>query len=102
LRIISKKKIRDYYERNAQAKLPLVEWYLKMKEIQTNNISELKKVFNSVDFVNGYTIFDIGGNKYRLITAVHYNRQLCYVRQIWTHAEYNKALNQAKLTRGRL
>lgn len=73
-----------------------------MKNSQIHNINELKKMFNSVDYVNGYTIFDIGGNNYRLITAIHYNSQYCYIREIWTHAEYSKSSNQAKLKRGAL
>jgi mRNA interferase HigB len=102
LRIISKKKIRDYSKYNAQAKLPLTEWYFKMQESNAKNFNALKKNFNSVDCIDGYTIFDIGGNNYRLITAVHYNTQHCYIRTIWTHAEYSKPYNQAKLKRGEL
>lgn len=102
MRIISKKKIRDYSKNNAQAELPLVEWYIRIRNLQVLNITELKKVFNSVDYVNGYTIFDIGRNKYRLITAIHYNSQHCYIREIWTHGEYSKPYNQAKLQRGKL
>lgn len=102
LRIISKRKIREYIKGNAQSELPLVEWYLKIQENHSTNFNELKTVFNSVDYVNGYTIFDIGGNNYRLITAIHYNTQLCYIRTIWTHSEYSKATNQAKLKRGKL
>jgi mRNA interferase HigB len=102
VRIISKKNIRIYGQKNAQAKLPLLEWYLKMLVATPKDLVELKKIFNSVDFVNGYTIFDIGGNNYRLIAALHYNRQICYIRAIWTHAEYSKPQNQAKLSRGKL
>jgi mRNA interferase HigB len=102
MRIISKKKIRDYIIKNAQSELPLVEWYIKMKNTKVHNMIELKRIFNSVDGVNGYTIFNIGGNNYRLITAIHYNSQLCYIREIWTHAEYSKFYNQTKLQRGKL
>jgi mRNA interferase HigB len=102
LRVISKKKLRDYYHNNAQAELPLAEWYYKIKICNTNNISELRKVFNNVDAVHGYTVFNIGGNNYRLITAVHYNTQLCYIRTCWTHAEYSKKDSQDKLKRGDL
>jgi mRNA interferase HigB len=102
LRIISKKKLRDYWSNNAQAELPLTEWYLKMKHYKAGNLSQLRKQFNSVDAVHGYTIFNIGGNNYRLITAIHYNMQYCYIRAIWTHAEYSKPTNQAKLKRGEL
>ncbi len=102
MRIISKSKIRNYSKENAQAKLPLTEWYFKMQSTKAVNINELRTVFNSVDSVFDYTIFNIGGNSYRLITAIHYNTQLCYIREIWTHSEYNKPYNQAKLHRGKL
>lgn len=102
MRIISKKKIREYSKENIQAELPLVEWYMRMLDTKAINLNELNKIFNSVDYVSGYTIFNIGGNNYRLITAIHYNTQYCYIREIWTHAEYSKTYNQAKLQRGKL
>ena len=102
MRIISKKKIREYSEKNTQAKLPLTEWYIKMCSSKANNFNELRDEFNSVDLAHGYTIFNIGGNNYRLITAIHYNTQHCYIRTIWTHAEYSKPYNQAKLKRDEL
>lgn len=102
MRIISKKKIRDYAQDNSQAELPLVEWYLKMRIAAPKNLTELRKIFNSADAVHGYTIFNIGGNSYRLVTAIHYNKQVCYVRTIWTHAEYSKPHNQEKLRVGNL
>lgn len=102
LRIISKKKIRDYGKDNTQALLPLTEWYMIMQTCNAKNLNALKKYFNSVDSVHGYTIFNIGGNNYRLITAIHYNTQHCYIRTIWTHAEYSKVYNQLKLKRGEL
>jgi mRNA interferase HigB len=84
------------------AELPLLEWYLKMQALNARNLRDLRIVFNNADSVHGYTIFNIGGNHYRLVTAVHYNTQLCYVRTIWTHAEYSKPYNQAKLRGGTL
>ncbi len=102
LHIVSKKKIRDYIKGNVQAALPLTEWYFVMRACSAKNLTVLREKFNSVDFVHGYTVFNIGGNNYRLITAVHYNMQYCYIRAIWTHAEYSKSYNQAKLKRGEL
>ncbi len=102
MRIISKRKIREYVRNHAQAELPLLEWYLKMQEVKVIDIYSLREKFNSVDAVYGYTVFNIGGNNYRLITAIHYNKQICYIRTIWTHAEYSKPYNQAKLKRGEL
>ena len=102
LRIVSKKKLRDYYTGNQQAEIPLTEWYYKMEDADSQNIYELRQLFNSVDPVHGYSVFNIGGNNYRLIAAIHYNTQICYIRSIWTHAEYNKVSNQDKLKRGDL
>lgn len=102
LRVISKKKIRSYSKNNAQAELPLAEWYITMQVTDAKNLTELRKTFYSVDYVHGYTIFNIGGNNYRLITAIHYNTQRCYIRAIWTHVEYSKPYNQSKLKRGGL
>ncbi len=102
LRIISKKKLLDYYLSNSQSEIPLTEWYYKILETKASNIFELRQVFNSVDPVYGYTIFNVGGNNYRLVTAIHYNTQTCYVRTIWTHAEYDKPINREKLNRGEL
>lgn len=102
MRIISKKKIRDYNKDNVQAELPLVEWYMTMRASNAKKLNELRKEFNSVDSVDGYTVFNVGGNNYRLITAIHYNTQHCYIRAIWTHADYSKPHNQIKLKRGEL
>jgi mRNA interferase HigB len=102
LRVISKKKLRDYYTVNKQAETSLTEWYYKMLETDASSISELRKLFNSADPVYGYTIFNIAGKNYRLITAIHYNNQICFIRTIWTHVEYNKSLNREKLKNGDL
>ena len=102
MRVISKKKLREYYCENSQAEIPLSAWFSTMKLCEAKNLTELRETFNSVDSVYGYTIFNVGGNNYRLITAVHYNTQLCYVRSIWTHAEYDKKVNKIKLKNGDL
>ena len=65
MHIISKKKIRDYIKCNAQAELPLTEWYMKMRVCDAKTFSEMSKKFNSVDAVYGYTIFNVGGNAER-------------------------------------
>ncbi len=49
----------------------------------------LKKTFSSIDKVGKLTVFNIGGNKYRLISAIHYNRSNLYIRGVMTHEEYN-------------
>ena len=102
MRIISKRKLHDYYIENPQSKIPLTEWYYNLTASTATNIMQLRKEFNSVDAVHDYTVFNIGGNNYRLVAAIHYNTQRCYVRAIWTHAQYSKPTNQAKLKQGEL
>lgn len=100
MRVISKKALRDFYNIHAAAEKPLTEWYYKMKICNAKNLAMLRQTFNSVDPVAGYTVFNIGGNNYRLITAIHYNSGQCYIRDIWTHAQYSKRSNQDKLQKG--
>lgn len=53
------------------------------------SFAELKRSFGSVDEVGKFTVFDIGGNKFRLIAAIHYNRKKIYIRHVLTHIEYD-------------
>ncbi len=59
-------------------------------EIEWREITDLRKVFPSADQVGKFTVFNIGGNKVRLITAIHYNRKLIFIRNVLTHKEYDK------------
>ena len=61
-----------------------------MKVHRFRNFAELKELFPSADQVANKTVFNIGGNKYRLIAALHYNRGRVYIRAILTHREYDK------------
>jgi len=61
-----------------------------MKIRRFANFAELREIFPSADQVTNKTIFNIGGNKYRLIAALHYNRERVYIRAILTHRDYDK------------
>lgn len=61
-----------------------------MAKTDFGSYAELKRVFASVDKVGKFTVFDIGGNIFRLIAAIHYNRKKVYIRQVLTHAEYDQ------------
>lgn len=73
---------------------PLAGWELAMRETNYLSFNGLKKTFPSADYVaHQYTIFDIGGNKYRLITEIDYSAGVVNVKRIWTHAEYSMTKN---------
>jgi len=54
------------------------------------DFNDLRATFASADYVDGLTVFNIGGNKYRLIAAIHYNRHKVFIRAVLTHAEYDR------------
>jgi mRNA interferase HigB len=90
MHIISKKKLRDFWEKFPKAKSPLEAWYQIAKHAEWEQFADLRKTLNTVDLVGRFVVFDIGGNKYRLIAAIHFNRGKLFVRHVLTHAEYDE------------
>jgi len=91
VRVVSRKKIVDFYSLHANSKTALEEWYQKITKRNFSNLNELKGVFSTADYVgNNRIVFNIKGNDYRLIAIVIYmSRKVC-IRWIGTHAEYDK------------
>ena len=90
VRIISKRRIREFGKRLPKAVEPLKHWANAVEAAEWKNPGALKAEFGSADFVANLTVFNLGGNKYRLIAFVHYRRQIVYLKHILTHAEYDK------------
>ena len=61
-----------------------------MKHTDFRNLQALRATFPSADHVGDLIVFNIGGNKYRLIASIHFNRGKVYVRNVLTHSEYNR------------
>ena len=89
MRIISNKALRDFSKLHPQAATALQDWRKKTETTTSKSYAELRNVFNSVDKAGHYYIFNIAGNNYRLITAIHFNTQTVYIRAVLTHKEYN-------------
>ncbi|MDZ4342987.1 MAG: type II toxin-antitoxin system HigB family toxin, partial [Candidatus Binatia bacterium] len=66
-------------------------WYSLAKHNDFSNFAELRARFSSADQVGKLTVFNIGGNRVRLIAAIHYNRKKIYIRAVLTHADYDEA-----------
>lgn len=90
MRVISERRLKEFVERFPGAKGALSSWATAVELSAWKNPGELKRTFGTVDFVGDKTVFDIGGNKFRLIAYVHYRRQIVYIKQVLTHAEYDK------------
>lgn len=66
-------------------------WLKTLELASWSNFAELRKTFPSADLVGECTVFDVGHNKYRVITNVDYSRKAVYIRAVFTHQEYDKA-----------
>jgi mRNA interferase HigB len=96
--IISKAKLINFYEDHHKAKEPLLAWYHLIKESDWSNFSEVKLSYNSVDSVgNKRFVFNIGGNKYRLVALIFFPTRTIYIRFIGTHKEYDEIINIKKV-----
>ena len=90
MHIISRKALRDFWEKHPDSQVPLIRWFRVVKASQFGTFAELRAVFPSADKVGKWVVFNIGANKYRLITSVHFNRGKLYVREVLTHREYDE------------
>jgi len=88
--IISRKRLNEFAEKYPEAKSSLAHWYRLAKRLNFSNLAELRQTFPSADQVGTLTVFNIGGNKIRLIAAIHYNRKKIYIRAVLTHTEYDE------------
>jgi len=89
MRVISNKALTDFTERYPAADEPMQAWRKIVESRHFVSFAALKNTFKATDRVANYYVFNIGGNKYRIIAAIHFNRQLLYVRNVYTHKEYD-------------
>ena len=90
MHIISKRTLREFWEKHSEAQTALDEWYRRLKNSDAVTLVELKQIFPSADLVGRCTVFNVGGNKYRLIAKIDFRRQIVHVRFVLTHSEYDR------------
>ena len=90
MHVITRRRLNEFAEKYPEAKAALAHWYGMAKRNNFSNLAELKAMFPSADLVGKLTVFNVGGNKVRLVTAIHYNRRRIYIRAVLTHGEYDE------------
>ncbi len=90
MHIISRKKLKDFWKQHPESKRSLEAWFKIVRLSRYHTFHELRASFPKADKVGDRVVFDIGGDKYRLITVIHFNRFKVYVRHVLTHNEYDK------------
>ena len=81
----------EFSDQHPETESALSRWYGIVKKTDFTSFDELRQAFPSADQVGKLTVFNIGGNKIRLIAAIHYNRKRLYIRAVLTHEEYDRS-----------
>ncbi len=89
MHVITRKRLNEFAEKYPETENALADWYRLIKQNDFLSFAELRNMFSSADKVGKLTVFNIGGNKVRIITAIHYNRKKVYIRAVLTHKEYD-------------
>ncbi|MCK5475449.1 MAG: type II toxin-antitoxin system HigB family toxin [Candidatus Pacebacteria bacterium] len=91
MKLVGRKILYDYKEKHSDSKLHIASWEAEVEEAQWNTPHELKLRYPKASILgNLRVVFDICGNRYRLLTIVNYKNQIVFVEKIGTHKEYDK------------
>jgi mRNA interferase HigB len=90
MHVITRKRLNEFAAEHVETRTALGKWYQLIKKTDFSSFAELRAIFPSADQVGKLTVFNVGGNKVRLVTAIHYNRKKVYIRAVLTHEEYDK------------
>lgn len=90
MHIITRQRLNEFAEKYPETENALAQWYGQMKKNDFGNFAALRLMFPAADQVGKLTVFNIAGNKVRLIAAIHYNRKKIYIRAVLTHPEYDE------------
>lgn len=91
MRIIAKRALRAFWKRHPQAKGPLEAWHQEVARAEWERPADTKAQFRSASFLGeNRVVFNIGGNKYRLVAKINYPYRIVYVRFIGTHKAYDE------------
>lgn len=91
MRIIALGTLRDFWKTHPPAESPLRSWYALASRADWGAPADIKAAYRNASFIaNNRVVFNIKGNDYRLVVAVHYNRGMMFVRFVGTHREYDR------------
>ncbi len=90
MHIITRRKLLQAAEEHKDLSEPLDVWYRVAKKAEWNNLMDVRQVFPTADAIQEFTVFNIKGNAYRLITEINYQTGRIFLRHVLTHAEYSK------------
>ena len=91
MRIIKRSTLRDFWERHPDAEQPLKAWFQEARRAVWNNSHDVKARYRSASVIgHSRVVFNIAGNRYRLVVAFNYSYCIAYIRFVGTHADYDR------------
>jgi len=90
MHVISRKRLKEAANRRGELEGPLDAWFRIAKKALWRSLADVRMTFSSADVVGKWTVFNVKGNRYRLITEINYEFGRIYVRRVLTHAEYDR------------
>jgi mRNA interferase HigB len=81
--------LREFWQKHPEAEKVLREWNTVVEHAEFIDFNHVREFFNSADYVPPYTVFDVGGNNYRLVVIVRYRFKKVFVHKVMTHSEYD-------------
>jgi mRNA interferase HigB len=95
MRIIKDTRLREYAKQHSRAASSLRLWLTITRDADWKTFEDVRQTFKTADQITlpsyRVVVFDIGGGAFRLITAIHFNRGIVYIRKFLTHAHTAKA-----------
>lgn len=88
--VITRRALKEFAAKHKTAEKPLDSWYAIAKKATWQNIADVRANYPQADAVGKCTVFNIGGNKYRLIVKIEYKLQTIYIKYVLTHSEYDQ------------
>ena len=91
MRVIAKRTLRAFWEKHGRAEQPLRSWHAIAAKADWSSPSDVKAAYRRASLVGGdRVVFDIGGNRHRLVARLDYEHRIVFVRFVGTHAEYDR------------
>ena len=90
VRVISRKILREFCQIHADSCDALYSWYRVASRAKWENLTQVRATYQSAEAVGNFTVFNIKGNRYRLIVDIIYPTQRIYIKYVLTHAEYDR------------
>lgn len=91
MHVISRKKLREFWENHPDARSSLESWFIDVKHAEWQKPDDIKSVYHNTSIIgNNRVVFNIKGNKFRVVVSIQYTHKIVFIRFVGTHQEYDR------------